>query len=126
MKYLTLDNRLLPSGSGPVCKLSSWLLSVLMQAGAKRPAESARQGLQSHAKRPAESARQGLQSHATVDDWGDEMDSDWGQETAVSDPVEADAGESAAQATGSRRLAAIPAKSVLQLSCGCHAASVGF
>ena len=56
------------SGSGAVLKPASWLLSVLVQANIIAPAES---------------ARQGLQSHATVDDWGDEVDPDWGEETAA-------------------------------------------
>ena len=100
MKSLTLNNRLHLSSSGAVFKLASWLLPALMQANVSKPAES---------------ARQGLQSHATVDDWGDETDPDWGEETAVSDPVEADAGENPAQVRG-RRLAAMPTRHVLQLS----------
>ena len=74
--------------------------------------------MQADASTPAESARQGLQSHATVDDWGDEVDRDWGEETAVSDPVEADAGVNAAQARGCHRLAAM----LCSYHMGCHAA----
>ena len=91
--------------------LLEWLLPVLLQADASTPAES---------------ARQGLQSHATVDDWGDEVDRDWGEETAVSDPVEPDAGVNAAQARGCHRPAAMPAKHVLQLSYGLPCSNEGF